>query len=53
MPRESMLLQADASRHRWLGPSGPYLTLVGAIDDATGTVPGAISGAIIAIRPNF
>jgi transposase len=42
MPREGMLLQADASRHRWLGPSGPYLTLVGAIDDATGTVPGAI-----------
>lgn len=42
MAREGMLLQADASRHRWLGPAGPYLTLVGAIDDATGTVPGAI-----------
>lgn len=42
MAREGMLLQADASRHRWLGPSGPYLTLVGANDDATGTVPGAI-----------
>ena len=42
MPREGMLLQADASRHRWLGPSGPFLTLVGAVDDATGTVPGAI-----------
>jgi transposase len=42
MAREGMLLQADASRHRWLGPTGPYLTLVGAIDDATGMVPGAI-----------
>jgi transposase len=42
MAREGMLLQADASRHRWLGPAGPYLTLVGAIDDATGTVPGAV-----------
>jgi transposase len=39
MPREGMLLQADGSRHRWLGPERPYLTLIGAIDDATGTVP--------------
>jgi len=37
-----MLLQADGSRHRWLGPDRPYLTLVGAIDDATGTVPWAV-----------
>lgn len=37
-----MLLQADGSRHRWLGESGPYLTLVGGIDDATGTVPWAL-----------
>jgi transposase len=42
MPREGLLLQADGSRHRWFGPDGPYLTLVGAIDDATGTVPGAL-----------
>jgi transposase len=34
-----MLVQADGSRHRWLGPSGPYLTLIGGIDDATGEVP--------------
>ena len=34
-----MLLQADGSRHRWLGPTGPYLTLIGGIDDATGEVP--------------
>jgi hypothetical protein len=37
-----MLLQADGSRHRWLGADGPFLALVGAIDDATGTVPGAL-----------
>jgi len=37
-----MLLQVDGSRHQWLGPDGPWLTLVGAIDDATGDVPCAI-----------
>jgi transposase len=42
MPRAGMLLQADGSRHRWLGPERPYLTLIGAIDDATGTVPWAV-----------
>jgi transposase len=42
MAQEGMLLQADGSRHRWLGPDGPYLTLIGAVDDATGTVPGAL-----------
>ena len=42
MPQEGMLLQADGSRHQWLGPDGPYLTLVGGIDDATGTVPWAL-----------
>jgi hypothetical protein len=42
MAQEGMLLQADGSRHRWLGPDGPYLTLIGAIDDATGTVPWAV-----------
>ena len=40
--QDGMLLQADGSRHRWLGPAGPYLTLVGGIDDATGTVPWAL-----------
>lgn len=34
-----MLLQIDGSRHDWLEGRGPVLTLVGAIDDATGTVP--------------
>jgi len=41
MAREGVLLQADGSRHRWLGAKGPFWTLVGAIDDATGTVPAA------------
>src|SRR3990170_346721 len=35
-PQEGMLLQVDGSRHDWLQGRGPYLTLVGAIDDATG-----------------
>ena len=32
----------DGSRHDWLQGRGPYLTLVGAVDDATGTVPFAL-----------
>jgi len=38
-PREGMLLQIDGSRDDWLEGRGPYLTIVGAIDDATGKVP--------------
>ena len=34
-------MQVDGSRHDWLEGRGPYLTLVGAIDDATGLVVGA------------
>ncbi len=41
-PREGMLLQIDGSRHDWLQGRGPYLTLIGAIDDATGSVPYAL-----------
>ena len=41
-PKEGMLLQVDGSRHAWLQGRGPYLTLVGAVDDATGTVPAAL-----------
>jgi hypothetical protein len=37
-----MLLQLDGSKHYWLEDRGPQFTLVGAIDDATGTVPGAM-----------
>ena len=36
-----MLLQLDASPHAWLQARGPDLSLVAAIDDATGTVPAA------------
>ena len=38
---EGLLLQLDGSRHDWLERRGPRLTLVGAIDDATGRVPAA------------
>ncbi len=37
-----MLLQIDGSRHNWLEGRGPHLTLIGAVDDATGTVPFAL-----------
>ena len=41
-PQEGMLLQIDGSRHDWLEGRGPYLTLVGAVDDATGKVSFAL-----------
>ncbi len=41
-PQEGMLLQIDGSQHDWLEGRGPYLTLIAAIDDATGTVAGAV-----------
>jgi transposase len=41
MPQAGMLLQTDGSRHDWLGERGPRLTLVAAIDDATGVITGA------------
>ena len=41
-PREGMLLQIDGSHHDWLGGRGPWLTLIGAVDDATGKVPWAL-----------
>jgi transposase len=42
MSSAGMLLQVDGSRHDWLEGRGPWLTLVGGIDDATGEVTGAI-----------
>jgi len=39
---EGAMLQLDGSPHDWLEGRGPRLCLVGAIDDATGKVPGAI-----------
>ena len=42
VPRAGMLLQGDGSRHHWFGPLMPRVTLLGLIDDATGTVPWAL-----------
>ncbi len=42
MPQEGMLVQIDGSHHRWLGEQGPWLTLLLAVDDATGTAPYAL-----------
>jgi hypothetical protein len=42
MPQEGMLLQLDGSYHAWLEDRGPWLTLLLAVDDATGTVPYAV-----------
>ena len=41
MPREGLLLQVDGCRHDWMEGRGPWLTLVGGIDDATSRVTGA------------
>jgi transposase len=41
-PKEGMLLQVDGSPHDWLEGRGPGMSLVGAIDDATGKVPYAV-----------
>lgn len=41
-PAEGMLLQLDGSPHRWFGDRGPECSLLGAIDDATSKVVGAI-----------
>jgi transposase len=37
-----LLVQLDGSPHPWLEERGPRLSLLAAIDDATGTVPAAI-----------
>ena len=42
MGQAGLLLQVDGSRHDWLEGRGPWLTLVGGIDDATSVVTGAI-----------
>jgi transposase len=41
-PGGVMLLQLDASDHAWLAERGPRLSLLAAIDDATGMVPAAV-----------
>lgn len=42
MPQEGMLVQIDGSQHDWLEGRGPRLTLLFAVDDATGVVPCAL-----------
>ena len=42
MPQEGMMLQLDGSYHDWLEGRGPWLTLLLAVDDATGTAPYAL-----------
>ena len=42
MPQEGMLLQIEGSQHPWLEDRGPKLTLLIAVDDATGTVVQAV-----------
>lgn len=39
---EGMMLQVDGSPHDWLQGRGPRLCVIGAIDDATGKVMGAV-----------
>ena len=39
---EGMLVQLDGSPHRWFGAEGPEVSLLGAIDDATSKVVGAV-----------
>jgi transposase len=41
-PQAGQLLQLDASTHPWLEARGPRLSLLAAIDDATGAVPFAL-----------
>lgn len=41
-PRAGMLLQVDGSDHDWFEGRGPRLTLLGAVDDATGEVVAAL-----------
>ncbi len=42
LAQEGMMLQVDGSRHDWLEGRGPRLTLIGAVDDASGDIPFAV-----------
>lgn len=42
MSQAGLLLQVDGSRHDWLEGRGPWMTLVGGIDDATSSVTGGV-----------
>lgn len=39
---EGLLVQLDGSPHHWFGANGPEVSLLGAIDDATSKVVGAV-----------
>lgn len=41
-PRAGMMLQVDGSDHDWFEGRGPRLSLLGAVDDATGEVVGVL-----------
>jgi transposase len=41
-PQLGLLMQWDGSPHRWFGPERPAVSLLHAVDDATGTVLGAL-----------
>jgi transposase len=41
-PQEGMLLQVDGSPHHWLGEGESRLSLLAAVDDATGKIAGAV-----------
>jgi hypothetical protein len=40
--QEGVLLQVDGSLHNWFGPDQPQVSLLGAVDDATGKVVAAL-----------
>lgn len=42
LPRAGMLMQLDGSHHAWFQNRGPSAVLLHAVDDATGTVLGAV-----------
>lgn len=42
MPQEGMMIQMDGSHHLWLENRGSWLTLLLAVDDATGMAPHAL-----------
>ena len=42
MPQEGMMVQIDGSNHPWLEDRGPKLTLLIAVDDATGAAAQAV-----------
>ena len=48
--QEGMLLQIDCSPHNWLEGRGPQLTLIRAIDDATGSEASSAIGVALELK---